>query len=349
MLSLSDIRHLHVELTTNCNARCPMCMRNYRGYEYNSGYPACELTLTKFKQIVSAELLAQLIKPEPRQGGFQPVLHCWRGVSFNGNLGDFAAATDALEIVQYIVDHRVPVRINTNGSLRNPKWWSKLALPNVTVGFALDGLADTHSLYRQDTDWHKIIANAQAFIEAGGRALWRFIPFDHNRHQEKQCRDMAETLGFAEFENIYDGRDNGPVFDRHGKFSHHIGLDQGPSQPILEPLLQNHITWYNAKTYRHPKDTPELDIKCLHKTNREIYIAADGSVYPCCFLGFYPATMKHPGNEELRTLVRENNALEFPLEHCLNWFDSVEHSWQQPSIAGGRTYQCVSTCNRNNQ
>lgn len=348
MLKLSDVRHIHVELTTKCNARCPMCMRNYRGYEYNSGYPSCELSLENFQHIVTPEILQQLIEPEPKIGNFQPILYVFRGISFNGNLGDFASAKDAVEIVEYISQYRVPIKINTNGSLRNAAWWARLALPNVVVGFALDGLADTHHLYRQDTDWHRIIEHAQALIAAGGRAWWRFIPFEHNQHQEAECRKLSQELGFENFENIYDGRDNGPVFDRHGNFSHQIGTDTRPAHvvPDIKPLLESHITWYDARTIKHPKDTEELNIQCLHKQNREIYLAADGSVYPCCFLGFYPQTMNHPGNQELKELVCENNALEYPLEHCLNWFDQIEQSWQQASIAQGRTYQCVTTCNR---
>ena len=164
----------------------------------------------------------------------------------------------------------------------------------------------------------------------------------------RSCRQLARELGFENFENIYDGRDNGPVFDRYGNFSHQIGTDTRPAHivPDIKPLLESHVTWYNAKTIQHPKDTTELNIQCLHKQNREIYLAADGSVYPCCFLGFYPQTMNHPGNQELRKLVHENNALEYPLEHCLNWFDQIEQSWQAASIAQGRTYQCVTTCNR---
>lgn len=348
MIALQDIKHLHIELTTKCNARCPMCMRNYRGYEFNSGYPTCELTLDQFQTIVTPEVLAQLIAPLPLSGSFQPVYHGTTGVTFNGNLGDFAAARDALEIVEYISAHNVPVRINTNGSLRSTAWWAKLAKPNVTIGFALDGLADTHSVYRLDTDWHKIIDNAKAFIAAGGQALWRFIPFDHNRHQEHACQQLARELGFVDFENIYDGRDSGPVFDRQGNFSHQIGNDSRPSNvvPALTPLLHNHVHWYNAKTVRHSRDTETLNIRCLHKTNREIYIAADGSVYPCCYLGFYPHTMNHPGNRELAPMVQENNALHYPLDHCLEWFESVEQAWSRASIADGRPYQCVSTCGK---
>jgi len=320
-------------------------MRNYRGLEFNSGYPLCELSLEDFKHIVTPELLAQLIQDEAPVNGLVPKIFGFRGVEFNGNLGDFASARDAVEIVEYIAEHNVPVRINTNGSLRNSAWWSRLALPGVTVGFAIDGMSDTHKLYRQDTDWHRVIEHAQALINAGGRAVWRFVPFDHNRHQEQECRKMAREIGFFGFENIYDGRDTGPVFTRDGEFSHYIGpTPPGDRPPPIQALIESHVTWYDAKTYRSHKDVPNLSMNCIHKQNREIYIAADGSVYPCCFLGFYPHTMSHPGNRELAPLVTENNALQYSLEHCLAWFDSVEQAWARSSIAEGRPYQCVNTC-----
>ena len=327
MLKLQHIQSVHVELTTRCNARCPMCMRNYRGSDFNSGYPDTELLLEHVQHILTPAVLEQV-----------------EHVNFNGNLGDFGLARDAAEIVEYLVVNRTEVSINTNGSMRSKSWWSRLALPNVTIGFALDGLADTHNLYRQDTDWNRVIENATAFIAAGGQAIWRFVPFDHNRHQEAECRRLAEKLGFVAFENIYDGRDSGPVYTRTGEFSHWLGPAGDP--PPIKDMLQSHITWYDSKTVKISKDTATLNLRCRHKMAKEIYLAADGTVYPCCYLGFYPHSMNHPGNQELAHLVAENNALEYPLEHCLNWFDRVEQSWNQTSVRDGRTFQCVNTCNQ---
>ena len=327
MLHLHEINQLQIELTTRCNSRCPMCMRNYRGLEYNSGYPLTELLLEDIKKILPPEFLKQI-----------------KHVLFNGNLGDFGLAKDGVEIVKYLVENKVSVNIYTNGSMRTPDWWAQLALPGVKVGFALDGIdANTHSLYRQDTDWNTIITNSKAFIAAGGEAIWRFIPFEHNQHQEEECKQLAKELGFKHFDNIYDGRNNGPVYTRTGDFSHWIGEPWDGPPPIQE-MIQSHISWYNSKTVKSPKDITPVNIGCNHKRNKELFIAANGEIYPCCYLGYYPLTMHHPGNEQLKPLVQKNNAKEYSLEECIQWFDRVEETWNNPSIAQGRLYTCVHTC-----
>ena len=327
MLHLHEINQLQIELTTRCNSRCPMCMRNYRGLEYNSGYPLTELLLEDIKKILPPEFLKQI-----------------KHVLFNGNLGDFGLAKDGVEIVKYLVENKVSVNIYTNGSMRTPDWWAQLALPKVKVGFALDGIdAKTHSLYRQDTEWNTIITNAKAFIAAGGEAIWRFIPFDHNQHQEEECKQLAKELGFKHFNNINDGRNNGPVYTRTGDFSHWIGEPWGGPPPIQE-MIQSHISWYDSKTVKSPKDITPVNIGCDHKRNRQLYISANGEIYPCCYLGYYPLTMHHPGNEQLKPLVQKNNAKEYSLEECIQWFDRIEETWNKPSIAEGRLYTCVHTC-----
>ena len=328
MLKLSEIVQIQIELTTRCNARCPMCMRNYRGHDYNSGYPITELGQSDIQKILPPGFLKQI-----------------NSVIFNGNLGDFGLAKDGLEIVKYLVENNVKkININTNGSMRTPDWWAQLALPGVEVGFALDGLADTHSLYRQDTDWNTVIKNAQALIDAGGTAIWRFIPFKHNQHQEEECKQLAKKLGFKNFNNINDGRNTGPVYTRTGEFSHWLGDPDLDAKADIKIMLQSHVTWFDSKTIKHVNDTANLAIDCKHKRYQELYLAADGSVYPCCYLGFYPTTMTHSGNAQLVNIVKENNALEYSLEHCIEWFNNIEESWSKQSIAAGRIYTCVDTC-----
>lgn len=329
MFRLQDIQQVHLEITTKCNARCPMCPRNYRGGDYNTGYPVTELSLNDIKKIFTLDFLAQLNR-----------------ILINGNLGDFSLAKDARSITEYFVEHGQNIIISTNGSTRTSAWWADLALPGVEIHFALDGLSGTHEHYRLDTDWNKVIENAQAFISQGGHAVWKFIEFEHNRHELQACRKLAESLGFARFDVIHGGRDTGPVYTRDGNYSHHLGQVNHSYRPSWKILLQDHLDWFDPSTVKHDRDTNPLDLRCEHLARREIYIAADGSVYPCCYLGFYPKSMCQPGNLQIREIVWENNALENDLSHCLEWFDRVEQSWHQPDIASGRLFTCVARCSR---
>jgi hypothetical protein len=111
-------------------------------------------------------------------------------------------------------------------------------------------------------------------------------------------------------------------------------------------MVEDHVTWFDHRTVKPVKDTPVLNMICQHKRQQELYIAADGSVWPCCFLGFYPGQMKHPGNEQLIPLVKENNALQYSLEHCIEWFDTIEPTWEKASVNEGRLYGCINSCNR---
>jgi len=326
MIKVDQIRALHIELSTRCNARCPMCMRNYRGSEFNGGYPLTELSLDDIQHIFTPAFLKQINR-----------------VNFNGNLGDFSLASDALAIVDYFLDNSsAHIQIETNGSTRSPAWWQQLSNPRIKVLFALDGLEDTHSLYRQDTQWGKILENAKALIAVGGNAVWKFIPFTHNQHQLDACRAMSSQLGFSEFVLRDHGRNQGPVFTRDGEFSHWLGSPE-PEPPKVDVLLESHVTWFDH-TKKIPWVNDDAEIKCAHIKQKEIYVAADGSIYPCCFLGFFPGTMHQPGNSQFKDMVKENNAKHHSLEHCIDWFDLVEKTWALPSIAHGKLYACVAAC-----
>jgi hypothetical protein len=67
-------------------------MRNYRGSDYNSGYPDTELYLDNITHIFNPQLLTQLAQ--------NPTY----GINFNGNLGDFAVSRDGVEIANYFAD-----------------------------------------------------------------------------------------------------------------------------------------------------------------------------------------------------------------------------------------------------
>ena len=85
----------------------------------------------------------------------------------------------------YQSNSKIKLSLHTNGGARTPEWWSELPIAmgkNHDVIFGIDGLEDTHSLYRVDTDFNKIIENATTFISNGGEAEWHMLVFKHNEH-----------------------------------------------------------------------------------------------------------------------------------------------------------------------
>lgn len=267
MFKFDQLRSVHLEITSKCQASCPMCARNHHGGGENPNLIVTEIDLDKFVKIFSTEVLRQL----------QHLYLC-------GNFGDPIMSKDLIPMIEYAVsvNDRLKISIHTNGSARTKQWWLDLAasLPeDHMVHFALDGLEDTHHLYRIGTDFNKIIDNAKTFIGAGGRAEWVFLAFKHNEHQIDTARQMAKDLGFVSFNHKATGRfihePVFPVVDQQGEFLYN-----------LEPPQVNNIVFINKekiKKFRYYVDTAE--IHCKVQKDKEIYVDALGHMYPCCFLG----------------------------------------------------------------
>lgn len=327
MLEYKNIRRVHLEISTRCNAACPECPRNFRGVDIVDTYPICDMSLEQAQKIFTLSFLQQLDQ-----------------ILINGNYGDFITARDGLAIVEYFLtaNPELKIIISTNGSGR-PHIWRRLGELGVEVQFRLDGLEDTHYLYRQYTDFNLIIENAIKFIKAGGNAVWAMIKFKHNSHQIESAKELSKSLGFQRFELIDAGRDTTVVFTRDKKFSHVIGDYQGSTDyNTLHNQYQQYISDPDI-TLKKVKIV-EKKIDCYSKKHQEIYIAANGEVYPCCWLGFYPLNQQgEPSIFQLRPLIKDNNALEYGIEHSINWFDQIEATWDK-KVLDGKIYTCNETC-----
>ena len=112
MYTYNDLVGLHVELTSNCQASCPMCARNHHGGLENPLLQVNDIDLESFKQFVPPEFLKQL-----------------HTVTMCGNFGDPILNKDLISIVEYIATTSPETRIDvhTNGSARNIQWWESLA------------------------------------------------------------------------------------------------------------------------------------------------------------------------------------------------------------------------------
>jgi MoaA/NifB/PqqE/SkfB family radical SAM enzyme len=323
--SSAEIRFLHIELSSICNARCPLCPRNLFGYPHNFGYKETNLTLDLIKKSFSTEFIQQL-----------------RHILINGNFGDFVSNPESVEIIRYFrqSNKKAQIRISTNGSARTDDFWQELAtIGDIEVRFCLEGLEDTHHLYRQDTNWKKILHNAKIFIEAGGIAVWKMIKFDHNLHQIESCQKLSKELGFAEFLLVDEGRSDGPVFDRNGNLSHIIGKWDGPT--TIEDIIKGPLFVLGVFDKRKK-------ISCYAKNSRSIYVSADGKVYPCCWLGFSPETFENQyftnNNKQIKEIMTNNSLHDFDLETCMQWFKNVENSWTKKSYQEGLIRLCDRHC-----
>ena len=198
-----------------------------------------------------------------------PNLH---GIQLCGNLGDPLASLYIDELIDISKKHAKKIQIHTNGSLRNTDWWANLAhkLANIEhdVWFGIDGLSGVHEIYRQGTDFEKIIKNAQSFITQGGTATWQFIPYRHNEHQVMACIKMSQELKFKKFHLAKLYREQ--TIAKHYKTGKEFDLL--PTESMKSLININRIK-------------QDVEIKnCMHLSMPSLYVSADGNISRCCYL-----------------------------------------------------------------
>jgi sulfatase maturation enzyme AslB (radical SAM superfamily) len=211
------------------------------------------------------------------------------------------------------------IDVFTNGGARGRDFWQALGSLDLDINFCIDGLEDTHHLYRQNTLYETVIRNAGYYIAAGGRAHWCMTEFDHNRHQIDQARERSKALGFHRFFTRYTGRDTGPVYDQNG---HKVFvLKQESSTGYTYPEIMT-TEWADQHTRDMPS-VPKRELRCeaLNTWPVSIYIAADGTLDPCCMIGNYTKPGKNWGQHDLTALRGEQSIT--TLEKNIAWFNRV--------------------------
>ena len=94
MILFEDIRDVHLEISSLCNAACPWCPRNFWGYPYNGGYPEVNLSLGQCERIFNPSFLNQLTS-----------------IRINGNFGDIVMNPEGADIVEYFYNHNKNIKI----------------------------------------------------------------------------------------------------------------------------------------------------------------------------------------------------------------------------------------------
>jgi len=306
-LKIEDIRAINIEVSAKCNAGCPFCSRRQK----IRPYPGQLITLADFK-LLPVSLIQQL-----------------RRLTFGGNFGDLCCNPALTEIAAYIrqLNPNIILEGDTNGSRGNSEWWQTLgaSFQKGAMVFALDGLDDTHRLHRRGTAFHQIIGNMRAFIAGGGVAQWQFIVFKHNEHQLQAAEDFAQEIGCRRF-YAFASRDFSPDL-------------QAPEMADFR-IKRDVFSGYREKL----KGSDRLAL-CRPLFDGTIYIAADGSVHPCCYAHLMHITAHNKKFDFIGPLVEKyHDRINFktrPLADILrgSYFEEVFKK------SAGNAY-CQTKCNR---
>ena len=214
-----------------------------------------------------------------------------------GNFGDAFMAKDIFEITEYLWTEVIDLtyksdmsfNIHTNGGMRNKEWWyeygkmvKRVSNGRDLVTFSIDGLEDTHHLYRVNTRYDRVIENARAYIAGGGNAEWSFIRFGHNQHQEEEAKRRAKEYGFSFFI---------PVDTQRFWNKEHIEYKWRNKTYRISPA-KNKITKekrilserFNLNKEEAVKNSRN-NIECAVSKKNELFIDCRGDIHPCCWIG----------------------------------------------------------------
>ena len=345
MYRFEDVRTVHLEVTSKCNARCPMCLRNVLGGKVNPFLPITELTLADVQKIFPETLLRQLNR----------VFMC-------GNYGDPIMAAETLEIFRYFraANKNLHLEMFTNGSARGEDWWRELAKVVTSCRFSVDGLGDTNAIYRRGTKWPVILRNMEAYLGAGGDAEWDYIVFRHNEMQVDDARALAKRLGFRAFNVKKTGRffsntkitvkDQQEVHGLDGQVEYYLEPPENPRYRNSALAKENEIVARHGTLKNFFAQTP---ITCKVAKERSLFVSAEGLVFPCCWTAnqLYPWYYPEKGApiwkmiEALPSGLDSLNAKKTTIAEIVSgpFFQTkLPDSWSATS--GERLFVCAKTC-----
>ena len=240
---MEKIRQLTTELTFRCNAKCPACHR-WKPLRVNLNDARYTISLDRFQQLFNPELLQNL-----------------QWLVLNGNFGDSIMNKQFREIISYVKSQGTRLLIHTNGGIHDHDYWTdvgNILTKDDIINFDLDGLSDTHHIYRINTKFDEVLDHAQSVIATSkAQVHWKYIVFEHNKHQVDEARELAKQCGFTTFSTVKTSRD------------------------VFAPKSGNFV--HSKKTQEYQQ--AEKKIHCVWNDWGKWYISPEGLVFRCCWTG----------------------------------------------------------------
>lgn len=323
-----DLSWVQVELSTYCNALCLGCVRTTEdGTATKSNIPNAHL---------KKELILDLVKSKRGKR--------LKKIEFCGTIDEPFAYPEFYELIEGIIAIRKDLRIyiHTNGSLRNPDYFRKVAKlmgdnnEFSLIRFSIDGLEDTNHIYRQRTSWNLIMDNLKAVCETNVRVIWQFIVFPWNEHQTKSAERLAKEMGCTEFWLKPDRSDTTLKY-RKKKCS------SNRSERALSEIEFGSASGEILK---------QTEISCSFNKMNGVFVSWEGKVWPCCYIANskYGNAKKH---EKFKGALLSRYEAGFNDLNIFSFDDVLEHEYFQNDLKESwenRRFQdlnkrCFEKCN----
>ncbi len=328
---------IFVDITTNCNAGCPMCHRTNPKNKCKTAdwLPTIDWSLEQFK------------KAYPKN-----VIEVSNKITICGTWGDPLMNKDILKIIKYIreTNKNVAISIHTNGSLRNSDFWWELGVigdKKLHVIFAVEGIdQEMHELYRQKTFLNKILNNMQILANTKAKVHSQTIIFKHNKPFLSDIEKLCYENGSTYHTHIYTDRFHGGKYD----FIDSKGKKQTLKKPIKEipqntMIIENKKLNIKTENYRNVVDKIKIvtkrlqentsknlkNISCKWLNDNRVLVNPDGQVLPCCYFAnthFFNSITKIENNLVTHPLIKHYN--QYKKSHNVfhnNLLDIIKNDW----------------------
>ena len=194
-----------------------------------------------------------------------------------------------------------------------------------------------------------------AFIEAGGRARWDFLVFEHNQHQVEEAEALSKQKGFERFIAKKTGR----FIDANSnkKEKHQAKNRKGQDTTTLkkpDAKYQNKaLTKQEAILKKYGTMDAYYDaapIVCKVKKENSLFITAEGLALPCCWTAgrMYKWWHKDPKVEQIWDYIPKKSKLnaKLGLDKVFETgiFEQIQDSWSLSSCEQGKLKVCAMKC-----
>lgn len=249
----TEVLDIELELSTLCNADCPLCFRNYDTFKEH--YPN---TLIRPLN----EIITQLEEYDNLEY-----------IRLVGSISEPTLYKYFFELVKYIKSRNIKIEICTNGDTNSPEWWHKLNVilnEEDRVYFTICGSTqELHEIYRSNTTLSKIIDNVIGFQKGNNKIDYaQCIRFEYNS-------DNFDTEEFKKFVSVFNNIYMTETFlsKDSSNYINKKNLD------LLKPNKKKQEQYFNIEKIANIG----LSKKTLCKSweNKSQQVDINGNVYPC--------------------------------------------------------------------